>query len=139
MKWGIRKGTSPRSLARQDKRWVRKNSSKITKAARKQTSRELTAYGNELKKDKKAYNKTGKLSAATTNAYNRKMSALMSESVSGLTSPSGKVVSFVAKRGELGVFMALSDQSYNMAALKNGIYDSGKVAYKKTVVNRMDH
>lgn len=61
----------------------------------------------------------------------------MNEQVSDLTSPSGKVVQFVAKRGEVGVFMALADQGYNMNQLKNGIYESGKVAYRKTVVDKV--
>lgn len=50
----------------------------------------------------------------------------------------GKVVRFVAKRGEIGVFMALADQGYNMNQLKNGIYDSGKVAYRSTVVDKVE-
>jgi hypothetical protein len=44
----------------------------------------------------------------------KKMASLMNDKVSGLTSPSGKVVQFVAKRGEVGVFIALADQGYNM-------------------------
>ncbi len=71
-------------------------------------------------------------------AYNQKMATLMNEKVSGLRSPSGKTVSFVAKRGEVGVFMALADQGYNMSQLKNGIYGSGKVAYKKTVIDKVE-
>jgi hypothetical protein len=33
--------------------------------------------------------------------------------------------------------MALADQGYNMNQLKNGIYESGKVAYRKTVVDKV--
>ena len=88
-------------------------------------------------KDPNAFNKSGKLSAATINSYNKKMASLMNEQVSNLTTPSGKVVRFVAKRGEVGVFMALADQGYNMNQLKNGIYESGKVAYRKTVVDKV--
>ena len=84
-----------------------------------------------------AINKSGRLSAATVNAYNKRMAALMNEQVSDLRSPSGRVVQFVAKRGEVGVFMALADEGYNMQQLKNGIYDSGKVAYRKTVVDKV--
>ncbi len=96
-------------------------------------------YANELMKDPNAVNKSGKLSAATINSYNKKMASLMNEQVSDLTSPSGKVVRFVAKRGEVGVFMALADQGYNMNQLKNGIYDSGKVAYKNTVIDKIEN
>ena len=42
-------------------------------------------------------------------AYNQRMSELMSQKVSDLRTPSGKVVKFVAKRGEIGVMMALAD------------------------------
>lgn len=110
---------------------------KITEKARKKSSKELMKYANELMKDPNAVNKSGKLSAATINSYNKKMASLMNEQVSDLTSPSGKVVRFVAKRGEVGVFMALADQGYNLNQLKNGIYESGKVAYRKTVVDKV--
>ena len=88
-------------------------------------------------RDPNAVNKSGKLSATTINSYNKKMESLMNDKISGLTSPSGKIVKFVARRGEIGVFMALADQGYNMNQLKNGIYDSGKIAYKKTVVDKV--
>lgn len=138
MRWGIRKQRERSGgLDRQDRRWVRKNSDKITRKAMKQTSREMYEYGKELMRDPNAHNKSGKLSASTINAYNRKMASLMNEQVSGLTSPSGKTVSFVAKRGEIGVMMALADQGYNMDRIKNGVYTSGKVAYKNTVLDKM--
>lgn len=85
-----------------------------------------------------AVTKAGRLSSATILAYNTKMASLMNEKVSGLKSPSGRNVQFVAKRGEIGVFMALADQGYNISQLKNGIYDSGKVAYKKTVIDKVE-
>ena len=81
-------------------------------------------------------NKSGKLSSSAINAYNKKMADLMSQSVSNLRSPSGKVVRFVAKRGEVGVMMALADEGYNMAQLRNGVWASGRVAYKKTVLDK---
>lgn len=60
---------------------------------------------------------------------------LLNEQVANIRSPSGKVVRYVAKRGEVGVHMALADQGYNMDKLKNGIWRSGRVAYKKETVN----
>lgn len=150
MKWGIRrfqnkdgtltaagKARYSNHLTKKDNKWIKKNAAKITEKARKKSSKELIKYANELMKDPNAVNKSGKLSAATINAYNQKMASLMNERVSNLRSPSGKVVRFVAKRGEIGVFMALADQGYNMNQLKNGIYESGKVAYRKTVVNKI--
>lgn len=138
MKWGIRRTPAQLGhLTKKDNKWIKKNAAKITEKARKKSSKELMKYANELMKNPNAVNKSGKLSAATINSYNKKMASLMNEQVSNLTSPSGKVVRFVAKRGEVGVFMALADQGYNMNQLKNGIYESGKVAYRKTVVDKI--
>ena len=139
MKWGVRRTPAQLgNLSKKDNKWVKKNTDKVTDRARKKSSKELVKYANELMRDPNAVNKSGKLSAATINSYNKKMASLMNDNVSGLTSPSGKVVTFVAKRGEVGVFMALADQGYNMNQLKNGIYDSGKVAYRSTVVDKVE-
>jgi hypothetical protein len=138
MKWGVRRTPAQLGhLTKKDNKWIKKNAAKITEKARKKSSKELVKYANELMKDPNAVNKSGKLSAATINSYNQKMASLMNEQVSNLRSPSGKVVRFVAKRGEVGVFMALADQGYNMNQVKNGIYESGKVAYRKTVVDKI--
>lgn len=140
MKWGVRRTPAQLGhLTKKDNKWVKKNSDKVTANARKKSSRDLARYADELMRDPNAVNKSGKLSAATINSYNRKMASLMNEQVSGMTSPSGKVVQFVAKRGEIGVFMALADQGYNMNQLKNGIFDSGKIAYKNTVVDKVEN
>lgn len=140
MKWGVRRTQAQLgNLSKKDNRWVKKNTDKVTDRARKKSSKELVKYANELMKDQNAVNKSGKLSAATINSYNRKMASLMNKQVSGMTSPSGKVVQFVAKRGEIGVFMALADQGYNMNQLNNGIFDSGKIAYKNTVVDKVEN
>ena len=139
MKWGVRRNPSQLGyLSKKDNKWVKKNTEKIMEKARKKSSKELMKYANELMKDSNAINKSGKLSSSTITAYNRKMASLMNDKVSGLTSPSGRVVQFVAKRGEIGVFMALADQGYNMNQLKNGIYDSGKIAYKKEVIDKVN-
>ena len=63
------------------------------------------------------------------------MAELMNTAVTDLRAPSGKVVQFVAKRGELGVHMALATPSYDMSQLKNGIWSSGRIAYKKKSVD----
>ena len=139
MKWGVRRTQAQLgNLSKKDNKWVNKNTQKVTEKARNKSSKELMKYANELMNDPNAVNKSGKLSAATINSYNKKMASLMNEQVSGMTSPSGKVVQFVAKRGEVGVFMALADQGYNMNQLKNGIFDSGKIAYKNTVVDKVE-
>lgn len=147
MKWGIKRYQNPdgsltpagrRRLEKKDAKWAKKKSSKITDQAKKLSQRELDVYGNYLLKLPNARNANGKLSAQTVNAYNRKMAELMSQKVSEIRAPSGRVVSFVAKRGEIGVFMALSEAGYNPNEFKNGIWSSGKIAYKKKVVDKVE-
>lgn len=136
MKWGVRRTPEQLDhLNKQNAEWVKKKSDKITKESRKRTSGELSRYANELLKDSNAVNKNDKLSSSTINAYNKRMASLMNKQVANIRSPSGKVVRYVAKHGEVGVHMALADQGYNMDKLKNGIWRSGRVAYKKETVN----
>ncbi len=145
-RWGVRRyqnedGSLTKAGLRRhkkDQKWAKRNSEKITAKAKAKSSKELSKYANELMRNPNAHTSNGKLSSSTIMAYNQKMATLMNEKVSGLRSPSGKTVSFVAKRGEVGVFMALADQGYNMSQLKNGIYGSGKVAYKKTVIDKVE-
>lgn len=146
MKWGVRRyqnedGTLTAAgrarLEKKDEKWAKKKSDKITEKAQRKSAKELNRYANELLQNPNALTSRGKLSAATVNAYNQKMAELMSKNVSDLRSPSGKVVKFVAKRGEVGVMMALADAGYDMSQLKNGVWTSGKIAYKKTVLNKV--
>lgn len=150
-RWGIRRYQNPdgsltpegirryqKQMDRKDNRWAKKNSTKITNKARKASSKELNRYASDILKQPGARNKDGRLSSAAINAYNRKMAELMSQKVSDIRTPSGKVVQFVAKRGEIGVFMAMSTSGYDISKLKNGIYGSGRVAYKKTVLDKID-
>lgn len=147
MKWDIRRYQNPdgsltaagrKRLEKKDQKWAKKNSDKITKRTKRSVQRELDAYGNELLKLSGSRNSNGKLSAQTVNAYNKKMVELMSQKTSDLKAPSGRVVSFVAKRGEIGVFMALSEYGYNPNQFKNGVYSSGREAYRKTYANKME-
>lgn len=147
MKWGIRRYQNPdgsltvagrRHLEKQDLKWAKKNSDKVMNSVRNSVSSDLSSYSRELMSKAGARNKNGKISATTINAYNKRMADLMNNKVQGLTAPSGRVVSFVAKRGEVGVFMALSSQDYNISQFKNGIYSSGRVAYRKSVVDKMN-
>lgn len=136
-KWGIRRTPAQLgNLSKKDANWVKKKSEKITEQARRKSSKEMSRYANEILRTPGAVNKSGKLSSSAINAYNKKMAELMSQSASKIRSPSGKVVQFVAKRGEIGVMMALADEGYNMAQLRNGVWASGRVAYKKTVLDK---
>lgn len=147
MKWGIRRYQNPdgsltaagrKRLEKADYKWAKKKTDKITAQAKKASQRELDAYGNELLKLPNAIKANGKLSAQTVNAYNRKMAELMSQKTSNIRAPSGRVVSFVAKRGEVGVFMALSNSGYDPNQYKQGVYGSGRIAYRKTHANKID-
>ena len=147
MRWGIRRyqnkdGTltpaGRKRLEKADYKWAKKKTDKITAQAKKASQKELDRYGDELLKLPGALKANGKLSAQTVNAYNRKMAELMSQKTSDIRAPSGRVVSFVAKRGEVGVFMALSNSGYDPSQYKQGVYSSGRIAYKKDHANKID-
>ena len=139
-KWGIRRyqnadGSLTRAgrkhlqqVEKKDIKWANKNYDKITSKAYKQSQKELSQYDRMLQANiirGKSY----------INAHNQKMAELMNTKVSDLSAPSGRAVKFVAKRGEMGVHMALADQNYDMSKLKNGVWNDGRVAYKKNSVN----
>lgn len=143
-KWGVRRyqnqdgsltAAGKKRLEQKDAKWARKNYDKITSKARKDVSKELDRYATDLLSDPSSVTSRGKVSATAINAYNKKMAELMNQSVKDVTAPSGRVVQFVAKRGEVGVHMALADRGYDMDQLKNGIWSSGRVAYKKKNVD----
>ena len=147
MRWGVRRYQNPdgsltekgrRRLEKADYKWAKKKTDKITAKAKKASQKELDRYGNELLKLPGALKANGRLSAQTINAYNKKMAELMSQKTSEIRAPSGRVVSFVAKRGEVGVFMALSNSGYDPNEFKNGVYSSGRIAYRQSMANKID-
>lgn len=147
MKWGVRRYQNPdgsltpagrKHLEKADQKWAKKKSDKITAQAKKASQSELDTYGNELLKLPNAFKTNGRLSANTINAYNRKMAELMSQKTSDIRAPSGRVVSFVAKRGEIGIFMALSNSGYDPSQYRQGVYSSGRIAYRKAHANKID-
>lgn len=147
MRWGIRRYQNPdgsltpagrKHFEKADIKWAKKKTDKITAQAKKASQKELDTYGKELLKLPNALKANGKLSAQTVNAYNRKMAELMSQKTSNIRAPSGRVVSFVAKRGEVGVFMALSNSGYDPSQYRQGVYSSGRIAYKKGHANKID-
>lgn len=146
MKWGVRRYQNEdgslteegrRSLEKRDVKWAKKNYNKIYKQAYKESKKELDRYSkNELDEKHRARNKDGSLSLSFAAEYNRKMAELMNTKVSDLRAPSGRAIQFVAKRGGIGVHMAITDVGYDMGKLKRGVYDSGRIAYKQETVNR---
>lgn len=140
-KWGVRRyqnsdgSLTPAGQKRRDKRdakWAKRNYDKIYNKAYKSSKKELNTYVKQELNPKYRGQRHG---AAYANEYNRKMAELMTRSASSIQAPSGKVVKFVAKRGEVGVHMALADVGYDMSQLKNGVWASGRIAYKKSKVN----
>lgn len=157
-KWGIRRfqnydGTltdagkarpgyvrTPRELkkeAKKDSKWANKNYKTLYKKAFKESQPELKQYMRGVEQVMNAYNANGKLSSNYINAYNRKLAELMNESTSEIAAPSGKVVQWVAKRGDVGVMMALADAGYDMQQVKNGVYTTGRVAYRKNEIEKI--
>jgi hypothetical protein len=60
----------------------------------------------------------------------------MNRNASDIRSPyTNQAIKFIAKRGEMGVHLALAGDQFDMNSVRNGVYGSGKVAYKKSTVN----
>lgn len=134
-KWGVRRyqnedGTlteaGRKHYQKLDDRWTKKNANKIYEKAMKKSSKEMNTF---VKKEMK-----GLSGQTAVNTYNRKLAEVMRTKTSELRSPSGKVVEWVAKRGNIGVYMALADQGYDMNQLKNGVWESGRIGYKQSSV-----
>lgn len=147
MKWGVRRYQNPdgslteagrKRLEKKDAKWAKKNYQKIQSKTFKKSKKELDKFvKQDLNRRLSAINKNGKVSMQYVNEYNRKMAELMNENVGNLAAPSGRVVRFVAKRGEVGVHMALADYGFDMDTVKNGVYGSGRVAYKKKELDKI--
>lgn len=145
-RWGVRRfqnedGTltpaGRRRLEKRDAKWARKNYDKIEKTAKQRVKGDLDEYASELLNQPGSRNSDGRLSASTINAYNRRMAELMTRAANDITAPSGKVVTFIAKRGEMGVHLALADRGYDMSQLRNGVWNDGRIAYRKEELDRV--
>jgi len=143
-KWGVRRyqntdgsltAAGRKRLEKRDTKWAHKNYDKIMSKTQKSVSKELNQYADQLLKNPTSITSKGKLSSSAINSYNRKMAELMNESAKDITAPSGRVIHFVAKRGEVGVHMAIADRGYDVDQLKNGVWASGRIAYKKKTVD----
>ena len=143
MHWGIRRYQNPdgsltpagqKRRAERDQKWVKKNYNRIYSNA-------YRSFQKELKRNKMQEitpQNSRKISRTTINAYNREMARIMNRSVGDLKAPSGQVVRFIAKRGEVGVHMALASAGYDVQSeFKNGIWGSGRVAYRKNEAEKM--
>ena len=149
MKWGVRRfqnadGTLTeagrahyaKKAEKKDAKWAKRNYNRIYNKAYNASKREMDRYDRkELQKAQPKYLTNGQISKTYMAEYNKKLASLMNEKVSDITAPSGRTVQFIAKRGELGVHLALANADYDMGQFKNGVYGSGKVAYKTKNVN----
>jgi hypothetical protein len=66
------------------------------------------------------------------------MAQLMNTAVGDIEAPSGRVVKFIAKRGDVGVQMALADREYDIDQLRNGVWTGGRVAYRSNQLDKID-
>lgn len=145
MKWGVRRYQNPdgslteagkRRMEKKDVKWARKKYNKIYKKAYKSSKSEMNSYiKNELNPAFRDRYKKGYKSLNYVNEYNRKLAELMTRSARSIQAPSGRVVKFVAKRGQMGVHMVLADSRDTLSELKNGVFGNGRIAYRKQQVN----
>ena len=121
-----------------DAKWARKNYDKIYKSAYNKSKIELNDYiVNDLNKRIRQRNADGKISLTWANNYNQKMAQVMNKNVGEIRAPSNKIVQFIAKRGEVGVHMALLDDNFDRNLVKRGVYSGGRVAFKKDEIRRI--
>lgn len=144
MKWGIRRFQNPdgsltekgrKRMERKDATWATQGKgAKITESARRASAGQAEAFARATAGSPRTA--SNRLSMTYVNQYNQKLAQLMNERVGDVPAPSGKLIRFVAKRGEIGVHTALADQGYNMNQVAKGIHSSGRIAYRQETVNK---
>ena len=137
-KWYVRRfqnpdgSLTPRGQTRLDKKdnkWASTKGEKIKEKVQKLVSKDMNEFiRTQLEM---SYTSTGKISSSTILQYNNKLAKLMNAKISDVQAPSGRVLRFVAKRGEIGVHTAVADAGYDLDQLQRGVFKSGKVAYKQ--------
>ena len=149
-KWGVRRYQNKdgsltaagrrhvKQIEKKDAKWAHKNHDKIYKETYKKSREELNDYlVNDLNKRVQMKNADGKLSLTYANEYNKKLAEVMNKNIGDIRAPSGRVVQYIAKRGSVGVHMALIDNDrFDMNAVRRGIYGDGRIAYKQEKVKR---
>lgn len=141
-KWGIRRyqnedgSLTPagvRRYQRLDQKWVKKKSGKVYDKALKESKKEMKEYAKQLQRDNPTAGKR-----TLFNMYNKKLASVLRTKTKDVETPSGKVIEWVAKRGSVGVHMALADRGYDINKLKNGVWADGRVAYRDNKVDMQD-
>ena len=137
MKWGVRRTRAQLDRQeRKDLKWAKTKGAKVTSKVQKSVQKDIDKYEKTDMAGQVAINKSGRLSLSYVNQYNQKLAELMNDRVGNVQAPSGKIIRYVAKRGEVGVHTALADQDYNMSQVKNGVNMSGRIAYKQEVLTK---
>jgi hypothetical protein len=137
MKWGVRRTQAQLDRQeRKDLKWAKTKGAKVTSKVQKSVQKDIDKYEKTEMAGQVAVNKSGRLSLSYVNQYNQKLAELMNDRVGNVQAPSGKILRYVAKRGEVGVHTALADQDYNMNQVKNGVNMSGRIAYKQEVLTK---
>lgn len=119
-----------------DTKWLKKNDAKIRKTVERQVRPYLKETERQLRREVAGKYKSGTKSKNYINAYNQRMAEIMNMAVKDLPTPNENAIRFVAKRGSMGVYTALATRNYDINSLKNGVYTSGRVAYRKDVVDK---
>lgn len=146
MRWGVRRYQNPdgtyteaglKRLHQKDVRWAKRNYNRVYKKAYKKSKKEFNRYlRKDLDKRLSREAKGGRASRRYMNEYNRKLAEIMNKHVSEVRSPyTNQAVKFIAKRGEIGVHLALAGDGFDMNSVRNGVYAGGRIAYKKNSVN----
>lgn len=124
---------------KKDLKYLKKKDKTINKLKAK-THKELKKdLNNMMKSNAKFLKKNGQMSAKAMFEYNQKYAEVLNKKIESFkTTPSGKTITFVANRAEIGVSTLLIDESIvSPNSLPNGIYTSGKVAYKSKILNKI--
>lgn len=122
-----------------DVKWAGKRELKIRGKAFKKVEKELSNYVKERSKDPRTYKEIHYMNGTSykqptqsfVNEYNKKMADLMTKQVRDLKTPHGHTISFVAARGQEGVYMIVHDTQEVANYVKRGIWSDGRIAYRK--------
>ena len=118
-----------------DTRWASRQKFDIKRG--KYKNQDAAEQLKQLQKELKSspLNKNGTIPSSAINQYNRALAELMNKSIDAVA-PSGRVIRWVAKRGDIGVHLGFADKGYDMNNVKNGVWDSGRIAYRKDKVGK---
>lgn len=112
-----------------DEKWLNKQhyQKEFNKTA---IGKETVSELNDLMRE---YKKKGEISRTSMNRYNQNLANALNSNVQ-LTAPSGRIVQWVAKRGDIGVMTGFADAGYDMSRVQRGVWTDGRIAYRKDVI-----